>query len=114
MIDLALAAFLAFIGMGLGRRILDRLGQVPEHPFDAAALSLPMGLGVVALGVLGLGELGWLNRFGLAGLLAVVMELGLLFALRTIRELGRRVPGRDDADRRGMVTNRIMAGLLAV
>jgi hypothetical protein len=114
MIDLALAAFLAFIGMGLGRRILDRLGQVPEHPLDAAALSLPMGLGVMAIGVLGLGELGWLNRFGLALLLAVVMELGIVPALRTIRELARRDPCRGDADRRGMVTGRILAGLLAV
>src|SRR4051794_21755011 len=58
MIDLAFAAFLALIGMGAGLRILHRLGQVPEHPLDAAALSLPMGLGLLALGVLGLGELG--------------------------------------------------------
>ena len=62
MIDLAFAAFLAMIGMGAGQRILDRLGQAPEHPLDAAALALPLGLGLMALGVLGLGELGWLNR----------------------------------------------------
>jgi hypothetical protein len=114
MIDLALAAFLAFIGMGLGRRILERLGQVPDHPLDAAALSLPMGLGLMALGVLGLGELGWLNRFGLAVFLAVVMELGIVPALRTIRELGRRIRDRDSPDRRGSVTGRIMVGLLVV
>src|SRR5262249_20203240 len=103
MIDLAFAAFLATIGMGVGRRILDRIGQVPEHPLDAAALSLPMGLGMMSLGVLVLGELGWLNRFGLAVLLAVVMELGIVPALRTIRELGRRAFGRERIDRRGSV-----------
>ncbi len=111
MIDLAFAAFLAMIGMGVGRRVLDRLGQAPEHPLDAAALSMPMGLGLMALGVLGLGELGWLNRVGLAVLLAVVMELGLRPAVRMLRELRRpgpasarrsRSPGIDAGpDRRG-------------
>src|SRR5579875_2010317 len=114
MIDLALAAFLAFLGMGLGRRILDRLGQAPEHPLDAAALSLPIGLGLMALGVLGVGELGWLNRYGLALLLAVVVEVGIVPALRTIRDLSRQALGREDPDRRGSMAGRILAGILTV
>ena len=51
----------------------------------------------MALGVLGLGELGWLNRFGLAALLAAVMEVGIVPALRAIRELGGLALGRDAA-----------------
>ena len=39
---------------------------------------MPLGLGLMALGALGLGELGWLNRVGLAVLLAVMMELGVV------------------------------------
>ena len=50
MIDLAFAAFLADIGMGAGNRILDGLGQAPEHPLDAMALSLPLGLGLRVAG----------------------------------------------------------------
>ena len=114
MIDLAFAAFLAMIGMGAGRRILDRLGQAPGHPVDAAALAMPMGLGLLSLGVLGLGALGRLDRVGLAVLLAVAMELGLLPGLRMLRELGRRMLGRDHPDRARSVTGRIMAVLVAV
>ena len=50
MIDLGFAAFLAMISMGVGKRILDRLGQTPEHPLDAVALALPLGMGLMALG----------------------------------------------------------------
>ena len=115
MIDLAFAAFLATIGMGAGRRILDRLGQAPEHPLDAAALSMPLGVGLMALGVLGLGELGWLNRIGLAVLLAVMMELGVVPALRMLREWWCLAPwGGDDPDRRGSMPGRIMAGFAAI
>jgi hypothetical protein len=115
MIDLGFAAFLAMIGMGAGRRILDRLGQAPGHPLDAAALSMPIGLGLMALGVLGLGELGWLNRIGLAVLLAVGMELGLLPALRTLRELRGLILARvDDPDRRGSIPGRIVAVTLGI
>ena len=115
MIDLAFAAFLAMIGVGVGRRILDRLGQAPEHPLDAAALSMPMGLGLMALGVLGLGELGWLNRIGLAVLLAVLMEMGLRPALRMLRELRGPVRARlDDPDRRGSMPGRIVAVAMGI
>jgi hypothetical protein len=114
MIDLAFAAFLVMIGMGAGRRLLDGLGQTPEHPVDAAAMSMPIGLGLVSLAVLGLGELGWFDRVGLAVLLAVVMELGLVAGLRMLRDLWRRAAGRDDPDRGGSAAGRILAGLVAV
>jgi hypothetical protein len=114
MIDLAFAMFLATIGLGAGRRLLGRVGQAPEHPLDAAALALPLGLGVLALGVLGLGELGWFNRYGLAVLLAIAMEMGLVPALQTIRELARLFPGPDAIGRRGSASGRIVAALLAL
>jgi hypothetical protein len=114
MIDLAFAVFLATIGLGAGRRLLDRVGQAPEHPLDAAALSVPLGLGVLALGVLGLGELGWLNRIGVAVLLAVMMELGIVPAVRTLRDLAILWRGRQAPDRRGSVAGWIAAGLLVL
>jgi hypothetical protein len=114
MIDLAFAAFLATIGMGVGRRVVDRLGQSPEHPLDSAALAMPMGLGLIALGVLGLGEVGWLNRIGLAVLLAVAMELGLMPGLRLLRELGGRLPWCDVLSWRASTTEIAIAGLLGV
>ena len=52
MIDLLFAGFLALIGLGTGKRILDRFGQTPEHPLDAIALALPLGMGLMALGTL--------------------------------------------------------------
>ena len=36
MIDLALRGIPGMIGLGAGRRILDRFGQAPEHPLDAS------------------------------------------------------------------------------
>ena len=109
MIDLAFAALLATIGMGLGRRLLDRLGQAPEHPVDASALAMPMGLGLLALGVLGLGALGRLDRIGLSALLAVAAWLGLGPALRMLRGFLRR----DEPDPPGAWASRILAVLLS-
>ena len=51
------------------------------------ALALPLGMGLLALGALGLGELGWLNFVGLSVLLAVVIELGIVSWFRLFREL---------------------------
>ncbi len=114
MIDLAFALFLATIALGAGRRILDRLGHAPEHPLDAAALSLPLGFGILALAVLGLGELGWLNVAGLVVLLAVMVTLAMIPAQGTLRDLARMFAGRDAAARRTSIAGRIIAGLLAL
>jgi len=84
MIDLGLAVFLALVSAGVGKRILDRLGQTPEHPSDALALALPLGMGVLAMATLGLGELGHLNRVGLSVLLAVMIEIGLMTWFRSL------------------------------
>src|SRR5262245_42284099 len=60
MLDLGLALFLALIAAGFGKRLLDSAGELPDHPIDALALATPLGLGLLALGCLGLGEAGWL------------------------------------------------------
>jgi hypothetical protein len=84
MIDLGFAVFLALVSAGVGKRILDRLGRTPEHPSDALALALPLGMGVLALATLGLGELGHLNRVGLSVLLAVMIEIGFMTWFRSL------------------------------
>ena len=77
MLDLAMALFLALVAAGIGKRLLDWLGQSPEHPVDAMALAAPLGLGILALAALLLGEAGWLNpRWAFQMLLAVATEVG--------------------------------------
>jgi hypothetical protein len=87
MIDLGFAALLALISAGFGKRILDGLGQSPDHPLDAIALALPLGMGLLALATLALGEFGWLNFVGLSVLLAVLIELGIISWFRLFREI---------------------------
>src|SRR5271166_6352108 len=87
MLDLGLALFLAFVAAGIGTRLLSALGELPDHPLDALALATPLGLGILSLACLLLGQFGWLNLSGLAVLLAVATEIGLLSALRLLRKL---------------------------
>ena len=87
MIDLGFAALLALISAGFGKRILDGLGQSPEHPLDAVALALPLGMGLTALATLALAEVGWLNFVGLSVLLAVLVELGIIAWFNLFREV---------------------------
>ncbi len=89
MLDLGLALFLALVAAGIGKRLLNWIGELPDHPLDALALATPLGLGLLALGCLLLGQAGWLNLVGLAVLLGVVTELGLLAGFRLLRELAR-------------------------
>ncbi len=87
MIDLGFALLLALVSVGVGKRVLDALGQSPEHPVDVFALALPLGMGLLALATLALGELGWLNMVGLATLLAVLIELSAISLFKLVREL---------------------------
>src|SRR5690242_12789856 len=59
----------------VGWRSLERLGLATGHPADRLALAITLGLGMLALATLGLGELGVLNRAGLA----VVTLAGCVF-----------------------------------
>jgi hypothetical protein len=101
MFDLGFVAYLALICLGVGRRFLDRFGEAPEHPLDAMALALPLGMGFLALGTLALGELGCLNRLGLSVLLAVLMEIGLASSFCLLRDLGRGAWTRQGVRERG-------------
>lgn len=87
MIDFGFAALLTLITLGVGKRLLDWLGQTPEHPLDAAALAMPLGMGAASLGALALGELSCLNLLGVTILLAVFTELGAISAIRLLRRL---------------------------
>jgi Dolichyl-phosphate-mannose-protein mannosyltransferase len=93
MIDLGFAAVLALITLGVGKRLLDWLGQTPDHPLDAVALAMPLGMGAAALAVLALGELACLNLLGVTIVLAVFTELGAIRAIRLLRQLGAGTRG---------------------
>ena len=87
MLDLGFLALLTFGSAGVGIGLLRRLDPTPEHPSDALALAVPLGLGLLALAVLGLGELGLLNPWGLSALAALGLgfgarEAGRVFARR--------------------------------
>src|SRR5262245_24356619 len=87
MLDLGFAGFLAVIALGAGARILGWLRQSPDEVLDEMACALPLGLGCLALGVFGLGELRCLNPVGLAVLIAIFVKLGLGCGLRLMRNL---------------------------
>ncbi len=93
MIDFGFAAFLALITLGVGKRLLDWLGQTPEHPLDVVALAMPLGMGAAALGVLALGELACLNLLGVTIVLAVFTELGVTRAIRLLGRLAESTRG---------------------
>ena len=96
MFDLGFAFFLALVSTGLGWRILRWIGNSPEHPVDRFGLAAPLGMGVVALAALILGQFGGLNLLGLAVLLGIVTELGLIAGLRVIRDLARSMRSSPD------------------
>ena len=70
-LDLGFLILLAIVAAGLGSRLLKWLRATPEHPLDAWGLALPLGLGALALAVLGLAEVGMLTPAAIGGLLAV-------------------------------------------
>ena len=76
MLDLAFIALLAAWSAIVGRAMLRCFGPIPEHRADVLALALPMGLGALAMAVLGLAELGGL---GGPGLIAIAVA-GLVVA----------------------------------
>jgi len=98
MLDLGFLLLLAAWSSGVGLWVLRRFGPPPEHPADALALAVPTGLGVLALAVLGLGEVGRLDRDGLRAVLGVGAIVGLPGLLGLLRR-ARRPISQDDADR---------------
>jgi len=106
MIDFCFASFLALVAFGVGKLILDRLGQSPPAKVDLIALAVPLGMGILSLATLALGELGCLNRLGISIVLGIGIELGLVSLLRaarrargTLRALpGATMPGSDTSE----------------
>ena len=95
MFDLAVALFLGIVAAGIGKRLLGRAGELPEHPLDALGMSAALGLGLLALACLAIGEAGKFNLSGLTVLMAVATEVGLLAGLKLLRALcrpGSRAP----------------------
>ncbi len=90
-LDLAFLGLLAMTAAGLGLTTLRRFGLTPEHPADAWALALPLGLGALAMGVFALGELGWLGPRSI-GILMIAAAVAVIPAsvtsLRRLREAG--------------------------
>lgn len=76
MLDPGFALLLMVWSAGVGLRIVARFAPVPEHPTDALALTVPLGLGTLALAALGLGELGILTPTALVVALIVGGAIG--------------------------------------
>ncbi len=91
MLDIGFILLLTIWSAGVGLWTLRRLGQTPEHPADALALAVPLGLGILALTMLSLGELGVLTTKGIKATLAVGALLGGREAWRGISRLMREV-----------------------
>ena len=98
MLDLGFVVLLTIWSAGVGLWTLRRLGSTPEHPADALALAVPLGLGLLGLATLGLAEVSMLNRMGLA----VVLALGAVLGWRGHGDgLRGRLCGRGPWRRRG-------------
>lgn len=105
MLDLTFLVVLALWGCRVGLRLGRRLAPLPDHPADALALALPFGLGLLALAVLGLGEVGGLTRGGIL----LVLGLGLFAA--EWRAAGRAVMPRSEAREGGAPDDCIEGGV---
>ena len=118
MLDIGFALFLALVAAAVGGRITAALdpGRGRECPadgwLDVLALALPLGFGVMALGVLVLGQLSLLNHLGMAILLGVMLEIGGFWAFRRAREFRARLRAMPPLD--WSRADFAMAGLLAV
>ncbi len=85
-LDLGFLFLLTMIAAGVGLRTLRLAREMPENPFDAWALALPLGLGGLGLAMLGLGEVGALNVWGIVVVLGVAGLIGLPASIKSIRD----------------------------
>src|SRR5262245_60932889 len=69
MLDLGFLLLISAWSAGVGLGALRRFGPWPEHPADALALAVPLGLGMLGLAAFGLGETGALNAGGIKAVL---------------------------------------------
>src|SRR5262245_42746375 len=100
MLDLGFVLLLAVWSAGVGLRVIRWFGANPEHPADALALALPVGLGGLGLVLLGLGEVGKLDAGAMQGVLFIGGLLGASPLLRWLFGLRRgEQPNPDHLDR---------------
>jgi hypothetical protein len=83
---LILAAIVLVIATGLGRRVVRWL-QLPLVGLELMVFSVPLGLGVIAYGVLALGLVGFLQAWALALWVIVVGVIGLHESVAVLRDL---------------------------
>lgn len=83
MLDLAFLVLVAGWSALLGSRVLSWCAVAVDHPLDRLGLSLPLGLGTLALVMLGLGELGWLTPGAIVAALVVGLVLAVPRGLRS-------------------------------
>jgi hypothetical protein len=94
--DLAFVALLTTLAAGLGDRLLSLAGEGrrSKRDLDRLAKTVPLGLGTIALAILGLGLIGRLNPAGL-GVLSILAALvglgpGLAIVGATVRVVFRK------------------------
>ncbi len=73
----------------VGRAILTLLRALPTHPVDSLSLCVPLGLGVLALAALGLGEVGHLDRTGFSVVFAVGLGISSIIVALELRNHAR-------------------------
>jgi hypothetical protein len=76
MLDLCFLMLLGLGTAGVGLGLLRRIGQLPAHPSDALALAVPLGLGLLAMVTLGLGEVGMLTPKVMAAVSLIGLGVG--------------------------------------
>ena len=87
MLDIVLVILLALWAAGVGLWVMIRLRAAPENVWDSLALAIPIGLGMLALSVLGLGEVGALDPKGIEAVLGIGTILGTRAALKVLRHV---------------------------
>jgi 4-amino-4-deoxy-L-arabinose transferase-like glycosyltransferase len=89
-LDVLTAGAILAVGAGVGRRVCRWL-QVPfTHPAEQIVLGTGVGLGALSMAVLGMGLLGWLQRWAmvlLLGGLALLVAPDLVAIVSAIREM---------------------------
>ena len=86
---LGLLGLVLLLAGGLGRKVLRWLGHRELTALEEAVFALPLGLGIMAYGVLALGLLGWLEPWAILLWLALVG----VFTWREWSDLANQFPG---------------------
>lgn len=113
LLDLGLMLILAVVAAGLGRRLLDAAGLAPEDAADRWALAVPLGLGGLALGVLGLAEAGGLGTGSIAALVGIAAVVGGRAGWAVTVDLVREAWSGGDGSRLGRVLDALFIATAA-